>query len=563
MEKVKSYSNHLLFSLTLSSALFLAAPAMGQAYSSIYPAPGTAKSEIYHITKTLNNKLLTSGVMSGQAPASNSSFPEYKDWRLVQTGLDGSVISQRIFSTPHDDRAFESVRTTLGDMMIVGHTGQGFTPADRQELGLLPTDLNASPLIVKMTPGGVATFQFNYEMGGTDDHAFSVVRENNNSYMVLGRSFRTPQNKYVMTLMNVDLNGNVISAHLLNDNFRSNFFPRKMIRTINGGFLIAAVREPIDNHLLHAPDPVDATILGEEIALIKLDVNRQPVFAVLVRPQDANGIGIKDMVEDNLGNVTFVGSSVSGDYIMTIDLAGVITQAKRFSVLASDMDWEPKSIDGISNGFAISGSVDVGPGVPRIELDPSLVLTDAKRHQFGENINSIGNMAGGIQFLAGNTPDDALVVRWLLGQPNLTCNMQDEQVTMGPFPFESKKYDILPESISVSRTSVSIMSSPAANRVNNCLLPPAAKMGAASATPSAEAAVSISPNPARDQLQLFVPGEEDAAYTLHDLQGRLLASGTLRPGSQALPVADLARGVYVLRVHNTQFNSTHRISLQH
>lgn len=562
MEKVKSYSNHLLFSLTLSSALFPAAPAMGQAYSSVYPAPGTAKSNVYNITKTLNNKLQTVGVVEGQTADPLSSFPNYMDWRLVQTNFDGAVVHQRIFQTPLDDRAFETVRTTLGDMMVVGYTGQGYTARDREELNIQPDYENASPFLVRLTANGVSVFQANYEMGGLDDHAYSVVRENNDSYLVLGRSFRSQSSKYVITFMNVDGAGNVLSADLLHDGFNANLSPRKMIRTNDGGFLIAAIREQESTPIIHSPDPVSSTILGSEILLVKLDASRNFVFQTLVRPADGKLIGVKDMVEDNDGTVAFVGTSDVGDYIMTINTAGVITQSRQFSVASTDMQWEPKSILRISNGFVVSGTAD-GPGVPRVVVSPALALIEAKRHLFGQDINSMENTANNVQYLAGRTDQDALVAKWLLTQATPLCSVQTETVTMAVFPIEQKQLGMVKEAIPPARIPRSFMSSPAAIRVDNCLLPAAKMASTEAAAPAAEAAVSVSPNPAQDQLQLFVPGEEDAAYTLHDLQGRLLASGTLRPGSQVLPVADLARGVYVLRVHNTQFNSTHRISLQH
>jgi hypothetical protein len=560
MEKVKSFSTRLLQSLTLSSALFLAAPAMGQSFSSLYPAPGVIKTEFYEITRNHNSRLFFSGVASGQVADEFSSFPEYKDWRLLQTNSSGLVQFQHIVSTPLDDRAFEAVRSTLGDMLIVGHIGQGFTHADRIDKGLDPFLENAIPLLVRLNGQGVPVFQTIYEMNGLDDHAYSIVRENNNSYMILGRSFRNVQGAYAMTLLNVDLNGTVLSAQMWRDDVGSDFFPRKMLHTSDGGFLIAAVRAPSTPEMLHAPDPTDLTILGRQVAMIKLDAARNHVFTTLISPTDIEGIGVKDMVESSGGNVTFVGMCKSGPYAMTIDDNGNIVQSKRYSVGSGDLKWEPKSIARISNGFAVAGSVDLGPGVPRIELSNTLNVLNATRHQFGKNINAIETISISAQYLAGGTTDDALVVGWGLQLTPPVCNLQNEQVTEGPFPHLIESIQMDPTNIQVTPTNVSLITSPAATRIDNCPAP-APKMSIAA--PSAEAAVSVSPNPARDQLQLFVPGEEDAAYTLHDLQGRLLADGTLRPGSQALPVADLARGVYVLRIHNTQFNSTHRISLQH
>jgi hypothetical protein len=560
MEKVKPYSRHLLQSLAFASTLLLAAPAWGQAYSTVYPAPNNAKTAIYDLN--LNNaKLFTAGVVTGQTADAHSSFPNYKDWRLLLTGLDGSVNGQRIFRTQQDDRAFESVRTSQGELMVIGHVGQGFTKQDRDVHGLNPTSENALPMLVRINTLGVPVLQRTFEMNGLDDHAYSIVRENDDSFLILGRSFRNVQQRYAITLLNVDQNGNVISAQMFRDDVGANFFPRKMLHTADGGFLIAAVREPMTNQMLHSPDPVEMTIIGKEVALIKLDAARTHVFTTLVSPADLEGIGVKDLVEDADENVTFVGTSAAGPYAMTIDPAGTIVQKKLLAVGSEDLKWEPKSIALAPGGFVVSGSVVGGVGVPRITLNSVLDVVDAERHQFGKDINSIEVLGAGTNFLGGATADDALVLRWMFLQQPPLCNVQDEAVSSGPFAIKEVEHAVFPTNITVTPAAVELVLSPAAVRVDNCAAP---KMGAVvTAAQAAETNVQLAPNPAQDQLQVFVPGEAPAAYTLHDLQGRLLTSGTLRPGGQTLHVADFARGVYVLRVTNEQLNSTHRISLQH
>ena len=537
------------------------ATASGQGYfSSEYPVAGGEDSRIYHITKTPNNKVFTTGVVSGQTPPATSTFPSYKDWRILSTNLDGDVIFSFHLQTNKDDRAFEAVARTLTDMMVVGHTGQGFVHPDRVLNGLPLTQDNASACLIRVNAAGGVVVNRKYEMGGLDDHAYSIVKESISSYLVMGRSYRQALGTNVITFMNVDDLGNVLNASMLRDNASAYLNPRKMIRTSDGGFLIAAIREVDPVITTFAPDPLVSTLIGDEVVMIKLDAARNLVFATAIEPQNAKGIGVKDLVEDgNTGKVYFVGTSAGGDYIMAIDNVGAVIQAARFSVGPNDMQWEPKCIAKISNGFVVSGSVD-GVGIPRVVVSPALGLIEAKRHQFGDNVHSMAMFTGSVNYLAG-TDGDATIAKYMFANPTQLCALQTETVTMGDFHFSTRALPITKEAIEVTLQVPDTIVDHADVRVDFCL-PPVPKMAGLTET-DANTVISVSPNPAQDQLQVFVPGEAPAAYTLHDLQGRLLASGTLRPGSQTLPVADFARGVYVLRVTNDQLNSTHRISLQH
>ena len=63
------------------------------------------------------------------------------------------------------------------------------------------------------------------------------------------------------------------------------------------------------------------------------------------------------------------------------------------------------------------------------------------------------------------------------------------------------------------------------------------------------AGVSLFPNPTTDVLRVDAPGlRESLQATLFDVTGRPVREATLLPTDRALPVADLPRGLYLLRL---------------
>jgi hypothetical protein len=160
MKKKFSPSFRLPQSLLLGIAILSSFSAMGQltSFSSQYIASGSDDTRIYGVTKTLNNKLLTVGAQQTSTGLAGATYPgylsRYQDMRLLQTDLDGNVLFNRIVGTPYDDRAFESVRGRLGEMIVVGHSGQGYTRADRQALGIAPNVNNAAVAILRLSATG-------------------------------------------------------------------------------------------------------------------------------------------------------------------------------------------------------------------------------------------------------------------------------------------------------------------------------------------------------------------------------------------------------------------------
>lgn len=564
---------HLIFfrpakALLLSLSLLASVQVSGQLanFSSQYHmtnASGvTAETQINNITKTLNNKLLTAGYVETPTGEVGGAYPQYlsryNDMRLLQTDLDGNVIFNRIVSSEYDDRAFESVRTNLGEMMVVGHSGQAHTPPSRQSKGLAPNVNNAAVSILTINSVGTVVSQNLYDLNGFDDHAYSVVRKSNDYYYVLGRSYRNPYDKYVITFMNVDADGVMRNASIIHDNYASHLLPKKMIRTNDGGYLIAAVKEDDNTNSIHCPDPFTWLIEGDGIYLIKLDVNENIVYSRFVRPNAAGSylVGVKDMVEDAYGNVVIVGTSSEGDYAMKMNAAGTITIAKRFLYGGGRMSITPYCVIRNGSGFVVSGFTP-STGVPRVILDANLNVISASRHHFGEEIHSMENVSGGLQYLAG-IQFSSLILKWPSG--NAICTEFPELVEVENLPIIQALHELQKASTPFTKLDARPDTLWPTTRNNNCIT---MSKTAVAAALDADPQTTVSPNPAHDRVQLSIAGEGAAQVEVYDLQGRLIDARTLTCGQHSMSVETLQNGIYLVSIRTQSGSSTHRISIQH
>jgi hypothetical protein len=550
----------------LGTTLLTSLVCQGQltSFSSVYPATGGHDTKIYGVVKTLNNKLLTVGVQTTAAGLQGGTYPgylsQYHDMRLLQTDLDGNVMFNRIVSSPYDDRAFDAVRANLGDMLVVGHSGQGYTMADRRAMGLAPNLLNAAVAVVRINPAGTVVSQRHYDLGGFDDHAFSIVRKANESYYILGRSYRNPYDKYVITFMNTNSNGAMQSASIIHDNYASNLLPRKMIRTSDGGYLIAAVKDVQDGAIAHSPDPMTWACEGSGILLIKLDVNENIVFSRFVAPATTGGylMGVRDLVEDQYDNVFIVGTSSEGDYIMKMNAAGTITRAKTFVNAPGLMDITPFCIARNGSTLVVSG-YSGNVGVPRVVFDANLNVIGAQSHDFGDETFTIENVSGGLQYYGGQGTH-AMLLKMTNGLP--ICRGDLDSVAVVDFPYTQQLLTLYKQSTPYYELDNLADSLKTTNRQNNCIVSTKTD-GSAAATSSTMSTPSFYPNPAHDRIQLDLPGQGSSDVQLLDLQGRLLLRRSLPAGQHDLPVADLESGVYLLRIQSAAGLHTHKLRIQH
>ena len=60
--------------------------------------------------------------------------------------------------------------------------------------------------------------------------------------------------------------------------------------------------------------------------------------------------------------------------------------------------------------------------------------------------------------------------------------------------------------------------------------------------------VQLAPNPATDHIVISLPAEADYKATLHDTQGRTLATFAFSGKEYKLSLQDFAKGIYLLRI---------------
>lgn len=517
-------------------------------------------NETFNICKTLNNQLLLAGMKEGTGGVSGGAYPnflnQYNDAQLLQVNTDGTPIFTRLLSTDFDDRLFESVKTTDGFMVSVGYSGQGFTVEDRQVLSLPENAQNAATLVTKINSAGTVIWQKNFDLGGLDDQGYSIIRFNNNSFFVLGRSFRQVLKKYVITLMHLDGAGNILTANIIHDNFKHDLCPKKMIRTNDGGILILATTNQKNGSSLHSPDPI--AIKGSGILLIKLNSTGSVQFSTVIEPNVAGSylIGVSDMVEDQAGNVVICGNSSAGNYVIKINPAGVVTHAKKFKTGQNFMSVSPQAIVRRGSGFLVSGFTSA-TGVPHIELSSSLTLVQARRHHFGTSIRSLENTSTGDVFLAGEHAFNTILLKWPAG--GSICSEYIEEAEIVDFDINQLNYPVV-----ISETSDNLQADIQSElkTINNsfyCQTPAPRLSGPA----MQELNPSIYPNPANTEINLQIPEGESATIQIFDLQGRIMLEKTVDAGFQTLSVSHLENGMYLVKTRTTTNANTQRLVIQH
>jgi hypothetical protein len=62
------------------------------------------------------------------------------------------------------------------------------------------------------------------------------------------------------------------------------------------------------------------------------------------------------------------------------------------------------------------------------------------------------------------------------------------------------------------------------------------------------AAIAVSPNPAKDYIDISIPFEENSSYNIIDLNGRVITSGTLLSRKTRVNIEAFASGVYIVEI---------------
>ena len=80
--------------------------------------------------------------------------------------------------------------------------------------------------------------------------------------------------------------------------------------------------------------------------------------------------------------------------------------------------------------------------------------------------------------------------------------------------------------------------------------------------PNQQLNVRFYPNPTQDQLNIDWTNNAPAALTVLNLQGAIVRQGRLKQGSNAISLADLSAGIYLLRITTQNGSSTQRFVKQ-
>ncbi|MBK8445090.1 MAG: T9SS type A sorting domain-containing protein [Sphingobacteriales bacterium] len=66
----------------------------------------------------------------------------------------------------------------------------------------------------------------------------------------------------------------------------------------------------------------------------------------------------------------------------------------------------------------------------------------------------------------------------------------------------------------------------------------------------AQGGVSISPNPASDEVHIEWQGKSGVGFKVIDIQGNITIQSTLQEGDNTLPINHLSKGIYIIKIDN-------------
>jgi hypothetical protein len=213
---------------------------------------------------------------------------------------NGDVIWRRYFGGTQNDRSFDAVQANDGGFVITGFT-------ESNDFDITDSRGSYDYWVIKLDTNGNLVWETS--VGGSGiDQARSIVKTNNNSYLVVGNSFSTDgditQNlgNSDFFIANISDNGEVVWTKNYGG---SDFDFATSITPTNQGYLVTGYSKSTDNHLSSNSGDNDFWVL-------KIDSNGN-----ILDEKSFGGAGLDlahDIIQLNDGSIVVVGETESNDF---------------------------------------------------------------------------------------------------------------------------------------------------------------------------------------------------------------------------------------------------------
>jgi hypothetical protein len=213
---------------------------------------------------------------------------------------NGDVIWRRYFGGTQNDRSFDAVQANDGGFVITGFT-------ESNDFDITDSRGSYDYWVIKLDTNGNLVWETS--VGGSGiDQARSIVKTNNNSYLVVGNSFSTDGDvtenlgNSDFFIANINDNGEVVWTKNYGG---SGFDFATSITPTNQGYLVTGYSKSTDNHLSSNSGDNDFWVL-------KIDSNGN-----ILDEKSFGGAGLDlahDIVQLNDGGIVVVGETESNDF---------------------------------------------------------------------------------------------------------------------------------------------------------------------------------------------------------------------------------------------------------
>lgn len=552
----RSFALGSLFTLGL---LGPALPSFGQTnYVKNYPLTSSERSGAYDLARSSGSAASQKLVMPGtiettNAHPSSTLIDFYHDARMLFTNLSGTAVRDWRLESAYDDRAFATTKIDLSNMLVVGHTRQGYTMEDRLAQSLPDTTADGDIFLTVFNNPANLLIHKTYDFGDTDEHAYSAVTQTNSSIFILGRKYNSATQQNGIIFLNSNRTGDLLSANLILDDLGANLQPRKLVRINGNEFLILASSDRAGGRNIHSQDPNFVGVRGSDIVVIRVDLTGTILSAFSVQTPNGGNPNVRPMDMTVEGDFAYaVGASDAGGWMLKIDNFGTPISMVLLNFPAEFS--HPYVVEPNAGNLWISGKTDANV-VFKASVNPSLAVVQSWVYD-GNQTNWAGE--NGIltnQYIAGWDGTDLQLMAW--PRNDTVCN--------------SKLSDLVEEEIDLNVESLAVSLSPlnwelvsnssiyelTPSTETECEEIPASKTQSGNATTA-----SLFPNPAQSEIQVFIQGEEPSLVKIMDVQGRVMLEKGLDAGYQKLSVADLENGIYFLQISNSTYSNTHRLIIQ-
>jgi len=503
------------------------------------------------INRTLDGRLFVVGSIGTETPGSRDVyFAKYRN--------NGTLIYEG-GTNPKDlktDVAMQTVQAHGSGMVIVGYTGEVIGTA------------NADVYVARIATNGTVIWQTNID-GGHQDYGYSIVRKGNSGYFVIGNSYESFGDKYVIDIYELDNGGTVIDRHSILSLQQRSFMTRDALKTNDGGYVLLSLES---DSTQHPWDKAKNVSIGQRLILTKLNSSGvmawNKAYSYSTVAFGDHQLNAFDMVEMANGDIViasamdFLPGTQMGATIR-VDANGTVVKDALFTVDQNNFtsDIGTSSVARASNGFVIYGDrLDNGISTQYLALfNDSCEMQDASFFGEGEAYSMTRNGSINATFMLGGNNDQTTT--HLKRKAGAAINCCESPIDFDYFNNNVSEETVLDMryyrdyyTVSNPDSLVFFTSSP----LDLCAT--RSMMASPVEQIADEQSFSVYPNPSSGTVNIELPKIEGVStVSIVNSLGQLMLQREHYNNMLAIEAASLPAGIYWITVENGTFKETQRL----